>query len=472
MAHVRSLFFKGPLSDVENKAVKAFKLGRPSDVIWNITNKCNLLCDHCYMAADCTSLPNELSDEETIALVHQMGERELPALFLSGGEPMMRKNFWEILELARSYGIRVTVSTNCTLMNREAAKRLKANGIDWIATSLYGPAEFHDAMVGVPGTRDRVIEAIKILREEGVNVAIKTAISAATWPYIYDLIAEAKALDVGLLYFCDLITAGRSEGEDDGRITAEQWRELGDFIVEDILSEESTMEWDIGAMPSFIPFVAEKFVERGIDVSNGLERLKTISACPVGKGHMNINSEGGIMPCQFAQDWTIGNRPRDDAAGGRLRAVQARRAGVRGRVRARGVRVLAHLPRLPRQGLAAHRRRRWPRTSRACSTPSSTAATSSRTSRRRLSSSVRRRARCRGSASGAATRRPGPTPVPRMARALCFMCGDAAAVEPTWVHAVCQIVERWHWGEQPCRFLQRELTRSPNGHSLYSFSRC
>jgi radical SAM protein with 4Fe4S-binding SPASM domain len=191
-------------------------------------------------------------------------------------------------------------------MDRDAAKRLKANGIDWIATSLYGPAEFHDAMVGVPGTRDRVVEAIKVLREEGVGVAIKTAISAATWPYVYDLIQEAKDLDVGLIYFCDLITAGRSEGEDDGRITAEQWRELGDFIVDDITSEESKLEWDIGAMPSFIPFVAEKFVERGIDVTNGLERLKVISACPVGKGHMNINSEGGIMPCQFAQDWTIG----------------------------------------------------------------------------------------------------------------------------------------------------------------------
>lgn len=310
MAHVRSLFFKGPLADVENKAVTAFKLGRPSDVIWNITNRCNLLCDHCYMAADAHTMPDELTDEETITLVHQMGERHLPALFLSGGEPMMRKNFWEILELARSYGIRVTVSTNLTILDREAAKRLKANGIDWVATSLYGPAEFHDAMVGVPGTRDRVVAAIKVLREEGVNVAIKTAISKATWPYVYDLIAEARELGVGLMYFCDLITAGRSEGEDDGRITAEQWRELADYIIDDLLADQAdgakSMEWDIGAMPSFIPYVAERLIERGVDVSNGLERLKTISACPVGKGHMNINSEGGIMPCQFAQDWTIG----------------------------------------------------------------------------------------------------------------------------------------------------------------------
>jgi radical SAM protein with 4Fe4S-binding SPASM domain len=311
MAHVRSLFFQGPLADVENKAITAFKLGRPSDVIWNITNRCNLLCAHCYMAADSHVRPNELTDEETLALVDQMGERGLPALFLSGGEPMIRRNFWEILERARGYGIRVTVSTNCTMIDRDAARRLKSNGIDWIATSLYGPDEFHDAMVGVPGTRRRVIEAIKVLREESVGVAIKTAISKTTWPYVYGLIAEARELGVGLIYFCDLITAGRSEGEDDGRITAAQWRELADFIIEDLVAGQESgvkgLEWDIGAMPSFIPYVAERFMERGIDVSNGLERLKVISACPVGKGHMNINSEGGIMPCQFAQDWTIGN---------------------------------------------------------------------------------------------------------------------------------------------------------------------
>lgn len=311
MAHVRSLFFHGPLADVENKAITAFKLGRPSDVIWNITNRCNLLCDHCYMAADAHTLPDELTDEETIALVEQMGERKLPALFLTGGEPMMRRNFWEILETARAHGIRVTVSTNCTLMTREAAKRLKADGVDWVATSLYGPDEFHDAMVGVPGSRKRVVEAIKVLREEGVGVAIKTAISAATWPYVNDLIQDARDLDCGLIYFCDLITAGRSEDEDDGRITPEQWRELADYVIEDLVAEKETgvrgLEWDIGAMPSFIPYVAERLLERGIDVSNGLERLKIVSACPVGKGHMNINSEGGIMPCQFAQDWTIGN---------------------------------------------------------------------------------------------------------------------------------------------------------------------
>ena len=307
MAHVRSLFFDGPLAEVENKALKAAELGRPSDVIWNITNRCNLLCDHCYMAADGHALPDQLSDDETIELVHRMGEAGVPVVFLSGGEPMMRPNFWEILSEVNAQGVRPTISTNCTLIDEAAAKRLAEYGVRWIATSMYGPAEFHDAMVGVPGTHARVVRAIKALRAEGVGVVLKTALSVDTWPYIFDIIQMAKDLDCGLVYICDLITAGRSEGEDDSRVSVEQWRELADFVVADMLDPEVKLEYDIGAIPSVIPYIAERFIERGVDVSKGLERLKIMSACPVGKGHMNINSEGGVMPCQFAQDWVVGN---------------------------------------------------------------------------------------------------------------------------------------------------------------------
>jgi radical SAM protein with 4Fe4S-binding SPASM domain len=307
MAHVRSLFFDGPLADVEDKAQQAVRLGRPSEVIWNITNRCNLLCEHCYMAADGHAKPEQLTDEEAIAIVDQMVDSHVPVLFMSGGEPMMRKNFWEILERARSGDMHVVISTNATMIDREAAQRLKTLGVDWIATSLYGPPHFHDKMVGVPGTHAKVVEAIRILREEGVGVALKSAVSRDTLPFIPHIIEKAKELDCGLIYLCDLITSGRSEGEEDARVGVAQWKTLAETIVEDMLDPSVTLEYDIGALPSMIPYLAERFSERGLDVSKGLERLKVISACPVGKGHMNINSEGGIMPCQFAQDWVIGN---------------------------------------------------------------------------------------------------------------------------------------------------------------------
>lgn len=307
MAHVRSLFFDGPLAESENKAFRNAQLGRPSDIIWNITNRCNLLCEHCYMAADGHALPDQLTDEETIDIVRRMGEAGVPVVFLSGGEPMMRSNFWEILAEVNAQGVRPTISTNCTMIDEAAAKRLAGYGVRWIATSMYGPPEFHDAMVGVPGTHARVVRAVKALRAEGIGVVLKTALSKDTWPYIFDIIQMAKDLDCGMIYICDLITAGRSEGEDDSRVSVEQWRELADFIVEDMLDPDLEFEYDVGALPSVIPYIAERFIERGVDVSKGLERLKTISACPVGKGHMNLSSDGNIMPCQFAQDWTVGN---------------------------------------------------------------------------------------------------------------------------------------------------------------------
>lgn len=307
MAHVRSLFFEGAASESENKALAAAKLGRPTSLIWNITNRCNLLCNHCYMSADGHELPDQLSDQECMDLVDRIGEAGVPVVFLSGGEPMMRPNFWEILEAVNAKGVRPTISTNCTFITPETADRLKENGVRFIGTSMYGPAEFHDAMVGVPGTHAKVIEAIKTLRERDIKVVLKVALTKETWEFIFDIIQMCKDLGCSMIYICDLITSGRSDGDDDLRVSVDQWRELCDFIVDDMKDPECTLDYDIGAIPSIIPYIAERFMSEGIDVTKGLERLEIFSACPVGKGHMTINSEGGVMACQFAQDWTVGN---------------------------------------------------------------------------------------------------------------------------------------------------------------------
>jgi radical SAM protein with 4Fe4S-binding SPASM domain len=307
MAHIRSLLFEGVASESETRAQQAKRLGRPSSLIWNITNRCNLLCSHCYMAADGHVKPDQLSDEQSYEMIDRMHEAGVPVVFLSGGEPMLRPNFWEILARVNKAGVRPTISTNCTVITEENAQRLRENGVRFIATSVYGPAYYHDALTGVPGTYEKVITAIKHLRKAGVKVAMKTALTRETYEFIYEIIALAKELDCSLLYICDLITSGRSAGEEAMRVSTEQWRRLCDFIVADMLDPDSNLEYDIGAIPSTVPYIAERLLARGVDVSKGLERFQTFSACPVGQGHMTINSSGGVMPCQFAQDWTVGN---------------------------------------------------------------------------------------------------------------------------------------------------------------------
>ncbi|MCL2680526.1 MAG: radical SAM protein [Coriobacteriia bacterium] len=307
MAHVRSLFFTGAASQSESKAQEAKRLGRPSSLIWNITNRCNLLCDHCYLGADTRAKPDQLSAEAAFDMIDRMHQAGVPVVFLSGGEPMMHPHFWQILERINAAGLRPTISTNCTFIGPDSAARLAANGVRFVATSLYGPRDFHDQMVGVAGTYDTIIAAIGHLRAAGVKVVIKIAVSQSTYPYLYDLIALAKQLDCAMVYVCDLITAGRSAGEDDQRISAAQWRDFCDFIVDEVADPDNHFEYDIGAIPSTIPYIARGLKARGLDISKGIERLKIFSACPIGQGHMTINSQGGIMPCQFAQDWTLGN---------------------------------------------------------------------------------------------------------------------------------------------------------------------
>jgi len=307
MAHVRSLFFTGHASESESRAQEAKRLGRPSSMIWNITNRCNLLCTHCYMSADGKTKPDQLTDDQAYTMIDKMHEAGVPVVFLSGGEPMMRPNFWEILERINAAGVRPTISTNCTFINAENAKRLADNGVRFIATSLYGPRDFHDDMVKVPGTYDKIINAITELRKVGVKVVIKIALSKDTYPYIYDIIQQAKDMDCSMVYICDLITSGRSEGADDARISNEQWREFCDFVIEEVADPDNHFEYDIGAIPSVIPYIARGLQAKGMDLTKGLERLKIFSACPVGQGHMTVNSEGGVMPCQFAQDWTVAN---------------------------------------------------------------------------------------------------------------------------------------------------------------------
>lgn len=309
MSHIRSLFFKGPLSDIGEKTLEAYQKGRPSEIIWNITNKCNLLCKHCYVGADCHKAENELSHEEALDLARRIGEAKVPLLFVTGGEPFMRKDLYDILAIAKEYGVRTVMSTNAVLIDDAAADKLVEYGVDYVAISIYGPEKFHDEYVLVPGTFKRVVSNIKRLQERGIKVGIKTTVNAATFPYFFDLIDVAKSLGATLIYPCDLISSGRATDPHHQRITKEQWQQIADYMLDDVINNEEGIEYDIGAMPSIAPYIAERLIKMGLkeNAEKGFTRMRIKHACPVGKGLMGINSEGYVLPCSFAQDYHIGN---------------------------------------------------------------------------------------------------------------------------------------------------------------------
>lgn len=307
MAHIRSLFFGGPLSEIGDKTLEAFQKERPSVIIWNITNGCNLLCKHCYVGADFHKAEKELTHEEAMDLVDQIGAAQVPLLFITGGEPLMRPDVWDILAKAQSYGIKLALSTNAVLIDDEAADKLLKYGVDYVGISLYGPEEFHDEYVLVPGTYKRVVAAIKRLQDRGIKVGIKTTVNAATFPNFFKLIDVAKELGATLIYPCDLISSGRAVDLHNQRIGKAQWQQIADYMLDDVINNPNGIEYDIGALPSIAVYLAERVAEKGLSNEKAINRLKIKSACPVGKGLMGINSEGNILPCSFVQDFNVGN---------------------------------------------------------------------------------------------------------------------------------------------------------------------
>lgn len=308
MSHVRSLYFGGPLTEIGKKTLEAFQQKRPSEIIWNITNSCNLYCKHCYVNADTTKSSQELTPAEAMDLVTQIGEAKVPLLFITGGEPFTRPDFYDILAKAQGYGIRVVVSTNGLFIDDTAADRLVDYDVDYVAISLYGPEDFHDEYVGAAGAFQRTRANIARLQRRGIRVGVKTTVTAATFPHFFDLVGVAKDLGAGLVYACDLISSGRAVPMSEQRVTADQWVQIADFIVEDVLATPGGgLEYDIGAIPSLAVVIQQKLAARGVDTGKGVARLLVKSACPVGRGLMGINSEGAILPCSFVQEYNVGN---------------------------------------------------------------------------------------------------------------------------------------------------------------------
>ncbi len=147
-------------------------------IFWNITYRCNLKCIHCYINAIQGLSRDELTTEEALRVVDDAHELRTPLLIISGGEPLIREDITEIMRRAGDYGIRISLSTNGTLITRDWALRLKELNVQYVGISIDSPIpEVHDKIRGVLGAWDLAIKGIKNVMEVGIPVGIRTTVT-------------------------------------------------------------------------------------------------------------------------------------------------------------------------------------------------------------------------------------------------------------------------------------------------------
>lgn len=200
-------------------------------VIWNLIRRCNLACKHCYsISADC-DFAGELTREEVFRVMDDLKTFRVPVLILSGGEPLLRPDIFEISARAKNMGFYVGLSTNGTLIDALLADRIRDAGYDYVGISLDGIGATHDRFRRKEGAYDAALAALRLLRDRGVKVGVRftmTEDNVAELPALLDLVEREN---FSKFYLSHLVYAGRGNKNRGDDATWEATRGAMDTLI-------------------------------------------------------------------------------------------------------------------------------------------------------------------------------------------------------------------------------------------------
>ncbi len=188
----------------------------PFLAIWEVTQSCDLACKHCRAAAQPIAHPDELSNAEGKDLIDQIAAMGVPIFVFTGGDPMKRKDVFELIRYAAGKGVQVALTPSATpLLTREAIFKLKEAGLVRLGISLDGSSpEIHDTFRGLPGAWARTIQAVQWANEAGIPIQVHTTISRHNAHDLDNLCALFEKLAIVMWNVFFLVPVGRGQQAD------------------------------------------------------------------------------------------------------------------------------------------------------------------------------------------------------------------------------------------------------------------
>lgn len=177
-----------------------------------VTKACNLRCPHCYVNAG-KGLENELSLKEIKSVIDQLAKLKVFSIFFTGGEPFLRKDIIEILKYTDKKGIGIAISTNASVLNKEALEKIKNLRFDLFQISIDGPKKIHEAIRG-KGSWQKTINSIKLAKSIlKKRVGLGIVIMKNNWKFLDKTIAEGVNCGADRITLMCLILSGRANEE-------------------------------------------------------------------------------------------------------------------------------------------------------------------------------------------------------------------------------------------------------------------
>jgi radical SAM protein with 4Fe4S-binding SPASM domain len=279
--------------------------------VWNITRTCNLRCVHCYSDSNALNYPGELTWEQMQDVVSDLSAYQVPSLLLSGGEPMIHPRFFDLVDLASSKGLKLTISTNGTLITPEKAALLKAANVAYVGISLDGIGKIHDEFRRKEGAFDAAVRGFRNCHDVDQKTGLRLTLTRHNVENIDRILDFIEEQEIKRVCFYHLVPAGRGSelqvlGSDEARgaidtliARVEAWHKQG--IDRELLTVTQPAD---GA---YLLVRMENENHPNLEEARRLLSWNGGGANSSGRGIANIDTQGTVHPDQFWQDVILGN---------------------------------------------------------------------------------------------------------------------------------------------------------------------
>lgn len=268
-------------------------------VAWETTRRCNLKCKHCRAVAEDHPYDNELDTQASFKLLEQIAEVGKPIIILTGGEPLLRDDIFDITAYGTELGLRMVMAPNGTLITPELAKKMKESGIKRISISLDGSTpETHDNFRGLTNAFNDAIRGIEMAKEAGLEFQINTTITKTNLNEIPKLLKLAEDLGAVAHHIFLLVPTGRGKYIVDTAINAKEYEETLNWFYDQ--KDKTSLQLKATCAPHYYRILRQRAKEDGKKVTFETHGLDAVTrGCLAGTGFCFISHVGRVQTCGF-----------------------------------------------------------------------------------------------------------------------------------------------------------------------------
>lgn len=268
---------------------------------WEITSICNLKCVHCRSSSDLHSSEGKFTLDKCYKLMDDIAEFASPVIVLSGGEPLLRKDLFDIAKYGTTKGFRMCMATNGVLVNDEICEKIKESGIKIVSLSLDGSTrEIHDDFRGQAGAFDGVMNAVSLFKKHGIQFIINSSFTKRNQQDIENVYRLAKSLGATAWYMFLIVPTGRGEEIMNELVSKEDYEKILNWHYEMERDENEILVRPTCA-PQYYRIWHERSKAEGRDTDRRSLTFSTGGGkgCIAGQSICFVNSEGDVYPCSY-----------------------------------------------------------------------------------------------------------------------------------------------------------------------------